>query len=87
LPPEDRSEAFDASKTDSDITVDFNPERARLDLARAVLIGIFILTLFVTSIYAFSDDTSRSKEIFEFFKISIPPIVTLILGAYFRNEK
>jgi uncharacterized membrane protein len=68
-----------------DIEVKFNADKEKLNLAKWVLFGLLILSFYVISIYTFRVG-DQSKEVFEFFKIAIPPIVTLILGAYFKNN-
>lgn len=68
--------------------VDFHKERLRL--ARHVLIGLAVIFVFVMVGYVWvsarSHGAEAAKEVFDFVKISFPPIVTLILGAYFKGK-
>ena len=49
-------------------------------LASWELAGIFALMITGAALYALSD-TDRTKNIFDFFKISLPPVASLILGS------
>ncbi len=66
-------------------SVGFNVEQAKMRLALWVLAGLASLFAGSTLIYAF-DNVASAKDIFDFVKVSFPPIVTLILGAYFKSK-
>ena len=58
-----------------------------LFFASNVLMVLVVLMVAASWTYFWSDSNhlQTGKEIFEFAKISLPPIATLILGFYFRS--
>lgn len=68
----------------SDVT-----ERDLLRFARHVLLALLLLTLFAMLMYYFSgrpgENEVAAKEIFELVKIGVPPLVSLVIGFYFRK--
>ncbi|MDP1997158.1 MAG: hypothetical protein Q8J90_08150 [Gallionella sp.] len=63
-------------------------DRARLTIAVNVL-GALALIFFLAClalVYGPDDRANQAKEIFDFVKTMAPPIATLVLGFYFRNE-
>jgi hypothetical protein len=62
----------------------------RIKLARHVLMGLGGIFVFVIIGYVWvsarSKGASAAKDVFEFVKETFPPIVTLILGAYFTRK-
>jgi hypothetical protein len=80
-------EDIDVAQTfDRKLEIVFDVDRERMHLARWVLLGLFILSLvtFYTYVYQVGE---QSKAIFDFYKVAVPPIVTLILGAYFKHGR
>ncbi|KVD26433.1 hypothetical protein [Burkholderia ubonensis] len=74
---------FDANE------VSFNIEKEKIALARLVLLGLAIL--FGVSFVAYVAkcqyiDGNSAKTAFEFVREAFPPIVTLVLGAYFTRR-
>ncbi len=63
-------------------------EKARLTLAYVVLGGVAGLFLLSSLAVIFVPDQrlAHARELFEFAKSFGPPIVTLVLGFYFRTE-
>lgn len=63
-------------------------EKARLTLARWILGAVLLLFLCAATALLFSPDNrvDQAKEFFEFVKSFGPPIVTLVIGFYFRGE-
>lgn len=62
--------------------------KARLTLAYVVLGGVAALLLFSGGavLFAPQERLEKASEMFEFAKTFGPPIVTLVLGFYFRSE-
>ncbi|MFX1675224.1 hypothetical protein PWR63_23740 [Paraburkholderia sp. A2WS-5] len=69
--------------------VKFDIEKEKIALAKLILIGlavIFVMSfLFLVAKCPFIDNES-AKTAFEFIKETFPPIVTLVLGAYFTRK-
>jgi len=67
---------------------DFDVQRLRL--ARHILCALAAIFIFVVIGYVWvsarSHGSEAAKEVFEFVKETFPPIVTLILGAYFTRK-
>lgn len=63
-------------------------EKARLTLARWILGAVFVLfVLSGLAVLAVPDArVAHAQEIFDFIKSFGPPIVTLVIGFYFRGE-
>jgi hypothetical protein len=63
-------------------------DRARLTLAYAILGGVLALFLLAGAalLFASSEQTEAAKTLFDFAKSFGPPIVTLVIGFYFRSE-
>lgn len=65
-----------------------DPAKVRLNLAKWILIGVFVLIVASATamLCAPADRQDQAKVIFEFSKSFGPPIVTLVIGFYFRSE-
>lgn len=63
-------------------------ERARLTIALNVLGALALIFLLsgLALIYGPNDRTDEARAVFDFVKTMTPPIATLVLGFYFRNE-
>lgn len=63
-------------------------DRARLTIAVNVLgvIAVIVMLAFFILIWAPDTRLKEAREIFEFVKTIAPPMVTLVIGFYFRNE-
>jgi hypothetical protein len=88
------TEAFDLRKSGgaafekSDVK-SFDIEKEKIQLARLVLAGLAALFFVVCIFYVMkSDDVNNAaaKEVFDFVREAFPPIVTLVLGAYFTRK-
>lgn len=62
-------------------------QRARLGLAYSILGGVAVVMIGagVAVLYGPEERLNEAKMIFEFAKTFGPPIITLIVGAYFRS--
>lgn len=63
-------------------------DKARLSLAQSIL-GALLLLLVLSGfllIYGPTDRLTEAQSFFEFAKTFVPPIITLVIGFYFRNE-
>lgn len=60
-----------------------------LHFAVGVLSVLVCLMVAASWVYLWSDEhhLEEGKQIFEFSKIALPPIATLILGFYFRGSR
>ncbi|WP_233850458.1 hypothetical protein [Paraburkholderia sp. HD33-4] len=84
----DLTEAGDAGFSSGSVK-NFDIEKEKIYLARWVLAGLASLFLMACLLYiAKSDyiDNAAAKEIFDFVREAFPPIVTLVLGAYFTRK-
>jgi hypothetical protein len=63
-------------------------DRARLTLALSLLSAMAIIFLLsgAALIYGPASRLEQAKEVFDFVKTFTPPIVTLVIGFYFRGE-
>lgn len=63
-------------------------DRARLKIAGWVLGSLAVLTVLAGGVYVYAPENrlEAAKQIFEFTKTIVPPIATLVIGFYFRNE-
>lgn len=63
-------------------------DRARLTIAINVLGALALIFLFASLALVFGPDSriEQEKAIFDFVKTIAPPIATLVIGFYFRNE-
>jgi hypothetical protein len=63
-------------------------ETRRLYFAAVVLSGLGLIFIFATALYFLSTkESTAGKEIFDAAKTIIPPIITLVLGYYFGQDK
>jgi hypothetical protein len=63
-------------------------ETRRLYFAAVVLSGLGLIFIFATALYFLStNESTAGKEIFDAAKTIIPPIITLVLGYYFGQDK
>lgn len=62
-------------------------DRARLTMAYVILGGVFLLCLLsgIALLCVSDGKLSRAQQLFEFVKGFGPPLVTLVLGFYFRD--
>ena len=63
-------------------------DRARLTIAVNVLGALAFIVILAFLILVAGPDNwlAEARAIFEFVKTIVPPIVTLVIGFYFRNE-
>jgi hypothetical protein len=63
-------------------------QRHLLSFGRNVLAVLVCLMVMASWVYLWSDKDhlQTGKDIFEFAKITLPPIATLIIGFYFRGN-
>jgi len=63
-------------------------DKARLTIACSVLATVAVIIILAGIVLLYGPDSriEESKVIFEFVKTIAPPIVTLVIGFYFRNE-
>jgi hypothetical protein len=63
-------------------------DRARLTIARNVLGAVALIVIAAGCVLVYGPENRLEQEtvIFEFVKTIAPPIVTLVIGFYFRNE-
>ena len=63
-------------------------DRARLSIAVKVLGAIAVIIILAGMAMVFGPDNrvEEAKSLFDFVKTIAPPIVTLVLGFYFRSE-
>jgi hypothetical protein len=63
-------------------------EKVRLGLALKILgtLALIFLLAGAALIYGPCERLAQAKDIFDFVKTSVPPIVTLVIGFYFRSE-
>jgi hypothetical protein len=64
-------------------------QRHLLSFGSNVLLAVVSLMVLTSWTYLWSDKDhlQTGKEIFEFAKITLPPIATLVLGFYFRGSR
>jgi hypothetical protein len=62
--------------------------RVRLKIATYVLgaVGLIVILAMLLMIFCPDNRIDQAKTVFDFVKTIAPPIVTLVLGFYFRNE-
>lgn len=62
-------------------------DKARLGLAKWLLgvLGAILLLSACALIFGPSDRLKESELVFEYIKTAVPPIVTLVIGFYFRS--
>lgn len=68
---------------------DVNIEIEKLALARLVLGGLGLLFLVSSCAHVAKGqyiDATAAKEVFDFVREAFPPLVTLVLGAYFTRK-
>lgn len=63
----------------------FLPQRERLKLAKWIL-GVLALLVVLSWVALWFAPPEAGKSIFDFAKTTIPPLVTLIIGAYFNRS-
>lgn len=68
-------------------SLDISPlEKLRFGLASYMLLAIFVLCVCIFYFYAHDPDNVALKEMFEFVKVSMMPLVVLIVSFYFKNN-
>lgn len=58
----------------------------RLAFAREILIGLFFIVLLVFSMSFIQPENKALEKIFEWVKVGVLPLVTLVIGFYFPNS-
>ncbi|PRY03784.1 hypothetical protein [Paraburkholderia sp. BL25I1N1] len=84
----DLTESGGAGFEKSDVK-NFDIEKEKINLARWVLTGLATLFLIACLFYVAKSDyvsNAAAKEVFDFVREAFPPIVTLVLGAYFTRK-
>jgi hypothetical protein len=84
----DLTESGGAGFGKSDVK-NFDIEKEKIHLARWVLAGLAGLFLVACFFYVAKSDSinnAAAKEVFDFVREAFPPIVTLVLGAYFTRK-
>jgi len=63
-------------------------DRVRLTIAVNVLrfVALIVSLTFILLVWGPENRVDQVKSIFEFVKTIAPPMVTLVIGFYFRNE-
>lgn len=59
----------------------------QLTFAKWILAVLAFIFIFSSVLYVFDCTGNAGKEIFDFVKTSVPPLVTFILGHYFAKNK
>ena len=62
-------------------------ELERLRFAKQVMLVLGIICVFVFASYAYSPQNEALGHIFELVKISVPPLLTLVVSFYFPNRR
>ncbi|MBF0311545.1 MAG: hypothetical protein HQL56_18695 [Magnetococcales bacterium] len=73
-----------ASLYNSSVQKDVTPKDI-LSLAKGILGVAALLALVSCGVYVYLPENPASKEVFEYAKTILPPIVTLVIGFYFRS--
>jgi hypothetical protein len=60
--------------------------RDRLQFAKQILLGLFLITLVIFIAYAAMPDNPAMVQIFELIKIGAFPLVTLVIAFYFPTR-
>lgn len=63
-------------------------DRARLELAKWFLVSLggLMLGSWILMVYGPADRLNETKEIFNFVKTVVPPLITLVIGFYFNTQ-
>lgn len=63
-------------------------DRARLTLARwfLVALGVLMLASWILLIWCPDGRVQEAREIFNFVKTVVPPLITLVIGFYFNAQ-
>ena len=75
-----------ANSGPSGFGAEWNPDRERLVLAKYALAAVAVLGIGAVTVYVGLPGVAAAKDVFDTAKVILPPIVTLILGAYFRSS-
>lgn len=59
---------------------------ARLRLARQILFHVYLFCLLAVGAFLIAPESKAAAAIFEFVKIGVLPLVTLVIGFYFPNS-
>lgn len=62
-------------------------EGDRLQLARQILLCLFLMSIGVFGAYMAFPENPATTEIFELIKIGALPVVTLVVSFYFPNSR
>ena len=62
-------------------------EGDRLLLARQTLLCLLVVALFSFGAYVLAPENKGAQQVFEFVKIGVLPLVTLVIGFYFPSQK
>ena len=63
-------------------------DKARLGLAVGLLIALLLLVLLAGAglLFTPASKATQAQTFFDFIKTVVPPLVTLVIGFYFRSE-
>ncbi len=53
-------------------------------IAASALVFIAVFTIYVVMVFIHGPETEREKDLLEFYKLSILPVATLIIGRFLR---
>jgi hypothetical protein len=64
-------------------------DRARLSLAKWILLALVFLMIlsWLLMIFGPCDRLPETREIFNFVKTVVPPLITLVIGFYFNSQR
>ena len=74
------------ASADEAITVRFDADKERMNLAKWILLVLLLITFVAFNLHVYKAG-AEAKGVFDFYKVAIPPIATLILGAYFKSNR
>ncbi|MFM2344920.1 MAG: hypothetical protein RLZZ210_1532 [Pseudomonadota bacterium] len=60
-------------------------EYDRLIFAKQILLGLALICIVILIAYGINPENKAMQAIFDFIKVGALPIVTLIIGFYFKN--
>lgn len=59
----------------------------RLAFARQILLWLVIVTVFAFGCYILAPENKGAEQVFELIKVGVLPLVTLVIGFYFPNNR
>lgn len=75
---------YDSSRIESDIKIGQVTEKEKFKAAKQILLGLAIL--YVLTLAAFIVKPNEGRQLLDITNVTFPPLATLILAAYFRNQ-